>query len=155
KRSRRMVQELEGPGAPVPESNRLCLDCHVHPSATSAPRDAQFAFEDGVGCESCHGPAQEWLAPHSTYTWGQLGDPDKVRLGLRPTKDLIERARGCVGCHVGAPGRDVNHDLLAAGHPRLNFEYGAFLANVPKHWDERRDKARSPDLEARAWAIGQ
>jgi hypothetical protein len=49
----------------------------------------------------------------------------------------------------------VNHDLIAAGHPRLNFEFGAYHANLPKHWNEQKDKAGRPDFEARAWAIGQ
>jgi hypothetical protein len=73
-----------------------------------------------------------------------------------------------MGCHVGehsADGRvvrDVNHDLIAAGHPRLNFEFTAFLDNMPPHWDEKGANAgpvgsthRAGDFEARAWAIGR
>jgi len=39
--------------------------------------------------------------------------------------------------------------------PRLNFEYSSYLAIYPKHWDERADRARHPDHEARTWALGQ
>jgi hypothetical protein len=85
---------------------------------------------------------------------------------MRNTKDPISRANLCVRCHVGGPDRDVNHDLIAAGHPRLNFEYHAFMANLPRHWDDSRDRellqtqpqstaARPADYEARLWAIGQ
>ncbi len=80
---------------------------------------------------------------------------------MRNTRDLRIRAETCVGCHVGAPAadglpaRNVNHDLIAAGHPRLNFEYGAYLANLPRHWDPGADRRRHADHEARAWAIGQ
>jgi hypothetical protein len=74
---------------------------------------------------------------------------------MRPTKDLYARMQACLECHVGNSDREVNHDLIAAGHPRLNFEYSAFLANVPKHWNEQNDKSRYPDLEARAWVLGQ
>jgi hypothetical protein len=80
---------------------------------------------------------------------------DKERLGFRNTKDLVVRAQTCVDCHVGAADRDVNHDLIAAGHPRLRFEFGAYLANYPRHWSIVRDKAGRPDFEARAWAVGQ
>jgi hypothetical protein len=59
-----------------------------------------------------------------------------------------------VTCHVGDSDREVNHDLIAAGHPRLNFEFGAFQAIMPKHWREEGEEAR-PDFEARAWAVGQ
>jgi hypothetical protein len=50
---------------------------------------------------------------------------------------------------------DVNHDLIAAGHPRLNFEFGAYHAIMPRHWDARKDRAAHADLEARIWAVGQ
>jgi hypothetical protein len=74
---------------------------------------------------------------------------------MRSTKDLLVRADLCATCHVGGPDREVNHDLIAAGHPRLQFEMSSFLAILPKHWDEREEKRRYPDLEVRTWAIGQ
>src|SRR5262249_34279668 len=49
----------------------------------------------------------------------------------------------------------VNHDLIAAGHPRLVFEYSSFLAAIQKHWSEQEERRRYPDLDARAWLIGQ
>jgi hypothetical protein len=81
-------------------------------------------------------------------------------------------AQTCVGCHVGAPPdvtnyiplRDVNHDLIAAGHPRLDFEFSTYLANMPPHWAQRNrirprnmnpGKDWEPMFEARAWTIGQ
>src|SRR5205823_4821454 len=69
--------------------------------------------------------------------------------------------RMCVDCHVGKPGSDVNHDLIAAGHPWLKFEFSAFHAHYPKHWDDAKDRdpAKDPrggkDFELRAWAAGQ
>src|SRR2546421_619717 len=39
----------------------LCLNCHVHPSYERARPN--FRKEDGVGCESCHGAAQDWIGP--------------------------------------------------------------------------------------------
>jgi hypothetical protein len=38
----------------------------------------------------------------------------------------------------GKPWRDVNHDLIAAGHPRLSFELSAFMATMPPHWTAHR-----------------
>ena len=58
------------------------------------------------------------------------------------------------GCHVGTGAADVNHDLIAAGHPRLTFELTVYQARMPRH-ASTNDKARYPDFEARAWAIGQ
>src|SRR5262249_36477726 len=123
---------------------------------------------DGVGCESCHGPSARWLGPHTTIDWRQESRPVKEGLGLYDTKTLARRAEICAGCHVGdrsrngLPARDVNHDLIAAGHPRLTFELASYLDNVPAHWDEQDENSgpvgpnqRAKDFSIRAWAIGQ
>jgi hypothetical protein len=123
---------------------------------------------DGVGCESCHGAAGRWLGPHTAIGWRQKKRSEKEKLGLRDTKTLMRRAQICSGCHVGAccgeglPTREVNHDLIAAGHPRLNFELAAYLDNMPAHWDEKEENedpdcpfVPAKDFQARAWAIGQ
>jgi hypothetical protein len=46
----------------------------------------------------------------------------------------------------------VDHDLIAAGHPRLMFEYSSYHTLLPRHWKERDDDG---NFEIRAWAIGQ
>jgi hypothetical protein len=136
------------------EHNALCLRCHsVNPG--QVPEGQDFQLADGVGCESCHGPAQEWKNKHYLPGWKQLSVAQKKAVGFHDTKDLTERATMCVQCHVGSPEKEVNHDLIAAGHPRLRFEFGAYLANYPKHWNAADDLARYPDLQARAWTVGQ
>jgi hypothetical protein len=139
------------------ESDALCLNCHVQPDALAAPHRPRYALADGVGCESCHGPAQKWLEPHKT--WKGLAPEAKKRAysehGMTWLPDLATRVQVCGTCHVGTPQADVNHDLIAAGHPRLTFEFAAYQAHMPRHWDEKEEKARYPDFEARAWAIGQ
>jgi hypothetical protein len=153
-RSRRIVRNLHDPKAPPPEKNDLCLSCHAVTLET-VQRNPQAQVDEGVSCENCHGPAEKWLTQHYLPGWKEKKPEEKAELGMRPLNDLIYRAKLCVECHIGSPGRDVNHDLIAAGHPRLNFEYGAYLANIPKHWDENREKAENPGQEARVWAIGQ
>jgi hypothetical protein len=74
---------------------------------------------------------------------------------MRPTKNLGVRSQVCADCHVSSPERFVSHDLLAAGHPPLRYEFSLYLSVYPKHWSETADKARIPDLEARSWRIGQ
>lgn len=135
----------------------LCLKCHVHPEYDRARPN--FRKQDGVGCESCHGAAQDWLTPHYRANWK---DADKQALGLAHTKSLAGRANVCVKCHVGTPDANVDHDLIAAGHPALRFEFATYFANLPPHWDVAKDKranstngAKAIDFEARAWVIGQ
>ncbi len=135
----------------------MCLNCH-------APHSASPQLMDGVTCESCHGPAEKWLKLHVQRDWEDNDRWEKADKGFHYTKDILTRARVCVECHVGSQERDVNHDLIAAGHPRLFFELSAFHANMPKHWPVRDDLARqSPDgkrpnqsyFEAKLWAVGQ
>jgi hypothetical protein len=71
------------------------------------------------------------------------------------TGDLLTRARQCVACHVGGGGLDVNHGLIAAGHPRLNFEYTAYFNTMPRHWRAPADGSEAADRSARDWLVGQ
>jgi hypothetical protein len=135
-------------------TKELCLKCHS--SYTDNQKVGErFSHNDGVGCESCHGPAEKWLTSHYQAGFKSLSLEEKAAYGLRPTKDLLHRTRLCTSCHVGDANKDVNHDLIAAGHPRLAFEMAGFQAIYPRHWQYADDKARYPDFEARTWALGQ
>jgi len=167
-RSVRMMALLDptGKSAPAKATDEArCLNCHVTTESSGElllPPNPHQAV-DGVGCESCHGPAKQWLGLHSTIEWRGLNAETKKSLGFIDTStDLAGRVQLCANCHVGSPGRDVNHDLIAAGHPRLDFEFSAFHANLPKHWevDTRRQPQdieieQDPAFEARAWLTGQ
>ena len=143
----------------------LCLNCHApqndHPFSGEHAHQSLSALLDGVSCEACHGAASDWLGPHVRRDWAKKPPEEKAALGFRETKNLWNRSKVCADCHVGEPGRDVNHDLYAAGHPRLFFEMSAFHANMPAHWDRNDDRGRTgPDrdqssFEAKLWAIGQ
>ena len=155
-------------GIPKPDRDARCLSCHAGVVPDHNAVGPHFQWSDGVGCEACHGAAEAWLGPHTEHSWRRLGwEGDaatrKMSLGMTHTKDLTVRAEVCVKCHVGDTQRDVTHDLIAAGHPRLTFEFSSHLARLPRHWRLRassneaqpRDKDRYPDFEARAWEIGQ
>lgn len=157
-RSRAMVKNYYGLAdlaQAYPEKEQLCLQCHVSPATARRPGVPALFHADGVSCETCHGPADAWLTEHYRPAWKTLTPAQKASTGFRPTKDLLVRAQDCVQCHVGAPGMEVNHDLLAAGHPRLNFEFASYQAILPRHWRLADERARHPDFEARAWLLGQ
>lgn len=158
--SRSIAEKLgkaSGKVIPAHEDTR-CLACHAE--AGASPRRPQLA--EGVGCESCHGAARDWLAPHTSAAWQKLSSAEKHARGMLDTHDPAARARICTGCHVGAPAdemhglptRDVNHDLIAAGHPRMDFELAAFLEAMPHHWADNR-RETSLTAKARLWAAGQ
>ncbi|MBI2807767.1 MAG: hypothetical protein HYX68_22530 [Planctomycetes bacterium] len=152
------------------QDDRRCLGCHVAPEFGSASPSAPAYFKtDGVSCESCHGPAKRWLPIHHLDAWQRKSPARKKQLGMNDTQSLVGRAQVCVACHVGAPGMEVDHDLIAAGHPRLHFEFAAYHGAMPGHWSAGKDYARvnraradgrdaqrgQAEFEARAWLVGQ
>jgi hypothetical protein len=147
--SRSIQRNLYGKRAPDASSDSLCLRCHTTPNIDKA------YYPEGVGCEACHGPAEGWRLEHYRDPWKLKSAQEKSGRGMTLTKDLKVRAEVCAGCHVGSPLASVNHDLIAAGHPRLDFEFSVFLAVLPKHWDVANDRKSYADFEARAWAVGQ
>jgi hypothetical protein len=161
-RSRRIARTLAGGKESVPAAeDARCLACHTVPRPESLLRTTGWMNPDGVGCESCHGSAENWLGAHTTDDWKRISPTDKQeRYGFTDTRDLVRRVELCAGCHVGRdardclPVRDVNHDLIAAGHPRLNFEFAAYQENQPRHWKPKGIEATA-DFSARAWALGQ
>lgn len=130
---------------------KACLECHAPGAIASSP--------DGVACQTCHGRAEKWLTQHYEPAWRNKTAAEKSQQGMTDTKNLAVRARLCATCHVGDAERDVNHDLIAAGHPRLNFEFSSYLAVLPKHWAEEAQDPQNtnydPAFTARAWAVGQ
>lgn len=119
--------------------DRRCAVCHV---AGSPER----SLSDGVACEACHGSAVKWLGPHTQAH----SHAESVRLGMNDTKDLVIRAKTCLGCHLGRGEQVVDHEMIAAGHPDLAFELDTFTFAQPAHHREPR-----PADRARAWAVGQ
>jgi hypothetical protein len=131
-----------------------CLNCHaINAGPGELTRSARHTLHDGVGCEACHGAAEKWLDEHKWERWSARTAAEKGSLGYRDVKDVVARARLCAECHIGSERRDVNHDLIAAGHPRMTFELSAYHANLPKHWQD--DGEPGDELDARLWLAGQ
>jgi hypothetical protein len=107
----------------------------------------------GIGCETCHGGARQWLTVH--YQTG-VSHEELLRLGMIDTKNLVVRAKLCAGCHVGSAEQDMNHDMIAAGHPPLRFEQASYEALLGrKHWDDTAARLANPDYEVQLWAAGR
>ncbi|HKB38177.1 MAG TPA: multiheme c-type cytochrome [Gemmataceae bacterium] len=196
KRAQRMAENL---AATNPDGKKIdadkdvrCLACHTIPqfARENAPPEVVAMRSDGVGCEACHGPAsgpKPWLTDHTVPSkWREKyqknpEDPIWQEYGFTDLGDLRVQAAVCAGCHIGAPAdekkgipaRDLNHDLMAAGHPRLNFELSSFRQNMPPHWNVKlkndiragkvtgkkdpyeKEKLTPGEYEAKVWAIGR
>jgi len=150
-RSRRIAAKL---GLTEPAHRAaLCLDCHAH-NVPAGRRSKEFELADGVGCESCHGPAERWITRHvepgAAY-------PGNLAEGMYPTADVVQRARLCLSCHQGNARKFVDHRMMAAGHPRLSFELDTFSRLAPAHYRIDQDWARRKGTwdGVSSWAVGQ
>jgi hypothetical protein len=126
-----------------------CAACH-DPLAQSRATDG--SAPRGMSCETCHGNAEHWLTRHYQHdaTWQELRG-----LGMIDTKDLVVRAQLCASCHVGDGLRDMDHDMIAAGHPPLRFELSAYHDLIRhKHWSDR-ERIERPQFKVQLWAAGQ
>ncbi len=135
----------------LPRANtaRKCLACHAL-DVPANERARTFDLEDGVSCESCHGPAAAWLGPHTTKDWTH---EQSLGRGMYDTRDLVKRSEKCLSCHLGTQEKFVDHEMLAAGHPNLFFELDSFSASMPRHWKEPVEKDPWPGV--REWGSGQ
>lgn len=137
-----------------PAKEPLCLQCHTTYVPNSAQRDEKYSVEDGVSCESCHGPAERWLETHAVT--GETHQQN-IANGLADTVSLDQRAQLCVSCHYGDSEKRVVHSLYGAGHPRLSFELDTYGVLQPKHWvvDEDYLRRKGPYVPLAAWFVGQ
>lgn len=156
-----------------PATAPMCLGCHSTAGAVAAKGAARgtVPLEDGVGCESCHGPAGGWIASHYAGV-GTNANPDaemrqkhlaNLSAGLRKLEDPVVRAGVCVDCHFGAAGdgQFVTHRIMAAGHPRISFELDLFSSLQAHHqedadygWRKFGAPAGRTD-HVQMWAVGQ
>ena len=150
-RSKRIAANL-GLRQPAHEA-KICVGCHGY-NPPPEYRGERFRASDGVSCEACHGPAQNWIkshvAPGATHE-------DNVRNGLYPTDDPVALARLCLSCHFGNKDKFVTHRMMGAGHPRISFELDTFTQTQPPHFviDDDWHRRKGSWDGVRVWAIGQ
>lgn len=104
-------------------SAKICLDCHAD-NVPAAQRGERFHLSDGVGCESCHGGAEDWLATH--YNAPAVSHETNLNAGMLATENVQDRSDLCLSCHLGTSNKFATHRIMAAGHPRLAFELDTF-----------------------------
>ena len=120
-----------------------CTACHAPLQTVPANLlSSENKITEGVSCENCHAPAENWLRSHTRTDWTTS---DRVQAGMRDLKNLYVRANTCVACH-----QSVDEEVRHAGHPELVFELDGQLASEPRHWSREKDKP-GPQI----WLVGQ
>lgn len=150
----------------LPENDRQCLGCHA--LAPAPGLQARLVFPEGVSCESCHNASSDWFESHFQHAASapkcpsQTNTANSIRLGMHPMRDAVKRSEKCLTCHVGTKDYEVNHEMIAAGHPDLLFELDLFSARMPRHWATPNELnalceniPKDSNYEVRLWAAGQ
>ena len=122
-----------------------CLSCHCdqRPGGTDL---GDFNRQQGVSCESCHGPGEKYEKLHRVSAWRKRSAAEKFELGMVDVRDPRKRTRQCLSCHLGnvEQGKILTHEMYAAGHPPLpGFEVETFAQSMPAHWRYLEEKDES------------
>lgn len=98
-----------------------CLQCHF----TAVSTGGEVNVVEGVSCEACHGPSQDWVDIHSDYGGKDVEKEDESpehraqRIKNAEAKGMLRPehiyliADNCLGCHTVPNERLVN----VGGHP--------------------------------------
>lgn len=139
-----------------------CVDCHYtqqNGSGLLSWASSSAHVIAGVSCESCHGPARDWIEAHHDY-----GGPDvtrltespvhrgqriarSVELGMRNPMNVYLVAQSCYRCHTTADEELVNVGGHSAGS--LTFEFVSWSQGTIHHnfvkSDGKQNVPSSPD----------
>ncbi len=86
-------REMVGEGDP-PKQNKACLHCHSTAANLPVERRApDFHIEDGVQCESCHGPGEHHVEKERARKEGKEMDFPKTADYSKPSE------KTCKACH--------------------------------------------------------
>jgi hypothetical protein len=121
--------------------NAQCVSCHASENAPEKDRNL------GAECQVCHGSADAWGSEHYSSKWKALGSSRFDNSRMLNVESVASRARICSSCHIGelnrlsglniGKDREVDHRVMAAGHPPMHFDFESYMRRYPVHWDTR------------------
>lgn len=118
----------------VRDTDAICADCHY----TVGTDRGRVRVISGISCESCHGPAKDWMKSHQPEGDGVKREFEaphdreerhaKVRAaGMIIPSDTYGFANNCMGCHLTPNEKLVN----TADHPAgSSFDLMARLEEI-------------------------
>lgn len=153
----------------------FCVECH---STAKGEDPADLTTISGVSCESCHGPAAEWVKIHNDYGAGKTKDTEdaahkadrhkKADLAGMIRKDRVYLiAKNCFSCHlvpneqlvnVGGHKTSSDFELVSWSHGEVKHNY--FGGDVNKDTTANRKRimyviGKLVDLEMSLHAAGK
>jgi len=158
KKAKKIVKAVGGKRM---KKTALCASCHYTVAQKSA--SAKPKLVTGPSCESCHGPASDWLNIHNKK--GPKADKMKAASakGMIWPSQLYDVAANCNSCHglarASLSGKNIKA-MLDAGHPmNADFELVKYSQGSVRHRfyppKVTENQVMSPAEMARMFVIGQ
>ena len=126
-------------GIEDPQKDANCLKCHV--TAYTQPKELKhkkFKDEDGVQCETCHGPGENHKKVQLKAAMGGDDDDDEDEYEYEPLPEdeitLSPKEETCRTCH--------NEE--SPSYKEFNFKK---FAKKIRHWDPRKEREDEKDEE--------
>jgi len=136
--------------------NAKCISCHTNENTSEKEQVL------GVDCQSCHGPADAWGSEHYSSKWKELGKDRFENTRMLNVESMVTRAQICSSCHIGevnrtsGSDREVDHQMMAAGHPPMHFDFESYLRRYPAHWDSENESVGLKSIiGTQRWRIGK
>ena len=140
--------------------NAKCISCHSNENVSEPQRVL------GADCQVCHGKAEAWGSDHYSSEWKSLGKTRFDGTERINMESIAGRVKVCASCHVGELNRkmgssmgldrEVDHRMMAAGHPPMYFEFESYLRRYPVHWDTHDEPvALGSKLGVERWRVGK
>ncbi len=118
--------------------NETCVRCHY----AEREERGRVRIDSGVSCESCHGPATDWVQLHAEYGPGVTRETESptarqqrrlasISAGMNNPSNLYLIARQCLDCHTTPDEQLVD----VGGHPAgsTDFELVAWSQGMVRH----------------------
>ncbi len=118
--------------------NDTCVKCHY----TQKETNGRVRIDSGVSCESCHGPAKDWVNLHAVYGPGATRETESaahrserrlasIKAGMNNPGNLYLIAQQCLDCHTTPEEKLVD----VGGHPAgsTDFELVAWSQGMVRH----------------------
>lgn len=118
--------------------NDTCVRCHY----TRKETNGRVRIDSGISCESCHGPAQDWIDLHADYGPGATRETESfehksqrrkgsIAAGMNNPANLYLIARQCLNCHTTPNEKLVD----VGGHPAgsEDFNLVAWSQGIVRH----------------------
>ncbi len=151
---------LKAVGEKRMKKSAVCATCHY----TVVEKKGKPKPVAGPSCESCHGPASEWIAVHNNKKVEKaVRIQNAVAAGMVRPDNLYDIASNCMTCH-GLENSKLSGEHAAAmltnGHPlNPNFEMVEYSQGSVRHRfyppDVTTNKEMTKPELSRLYVIGQ